>query len=403
MYALRKPFSAGLYEGYSLWGIDYKILAITAQILGYTLSKFIGIKTISELRPAQRIPAILVLMTAAWAALFLFAALPKPWNVLVLFLNGIPLGMIWGVVFSFLEGRRNTELLGAGMASSFIISSGIVKATGRELVITHGISEFWMPFLTGLIYLPLLIIGVWLLRAIPEPTAEDKAFRTDRVPMSGQARRQFFSVFAIGIILTVAIYIFLTIFRDIRDNFAIELWTALGFANQPQILATTEIPVAAGVLVIIALMSFFRNNRIAFYLNFVIIILAGVLLLLTTWLYSHNFLSPVVWMILNGFSMYLAYIAYHTFLFERWIALFRHKSNIGFLMYVADAFGYLGSISVIMAKNYMNLQISWLSFFIRLADITGLAIIVIGLWALIYFYFKEKQLRSVLPPVQVPT
>ncbi len=394
MYALRKPFTAGLYEGYSLWGVDYKIFAITAQILGYTLSKFIGIKTVSELRPAQRIRTVIILMTAAWAALFLFAVLPKPWNVLVLFLNGIPLGMIWGVVFSFLEGRRFTELLGAGMASSFIVSSGIVKATGRELVYAHGVSEFWMPFLTGLIYLPLLIIGVWLLRAIPEPTADDKKFRTDRVPMNSQARREFFGVFSIGIILTVSIYVFLTIFRDIRDNFAVEIWNALGFADQPQILATTEIPVAAGVLIIIALMSFFKNNRTAFYLNFVMIILAGILLLLTTWLFGQNRISPVTWMILNGFSMYLAYIAYHTFLFERWIALFRYKSNIGFLMYVADAFGYLGSVSVILAKNYLNLQIGWLTFFMRLADITGLAIIIIGLWAFIYFFYKEKQLRA---------
>ncbi len=394
MYALRKPFTAGLYEGYSLWGVDYKIFAITAQILGYTLSKFIGIKTVSELRPAQRIRTVIILMTAAWAALFLFAVLPKPWNVLVLFLNGIPLGMIWGVVFSFLEGRRFTELLGAGMASSFIVSSGIVKATGRELVYAHGVSEFWMPFLTGLIYLPLLIIGVWLLRAIPEPTADDKKFRTDRVPMNNQARREFFGVFSIGIILTVSIYVFLTIFRDIRDNFAVEIWNALGFADQPQILATTEIPVAAGVLIIIALMSFFKNNRTAFYLNFVMIILAGILLLLTTWLFGQNRISPVIWMMLNGFSMYLAYIAYHTFLFERWIALFRYKSNIGFLMYVADAFGYLGSVSVILAKNYLNLQIGWLTFFMRLADITGLAIIIIGLWAFIYFFYKEKQLRA---------
>lgn len=394
MYALRKPFTAGLYEGYSLWGVDYKIFAITAQILGYTLSKFIGIKTVSELRPAQRIRTVIILMTAAWAALFLFAVLPKPWNVLVLFLNGIPLGMIWGVVFSFLEGRRFTELLGAGMASSFIVSSGIVKATGRELVYAHGVSEFWMPFLTGLIYLPLLIIGVWLLRAIPEPTADDKKFRTDRVPMNSQARREFFGVFSIGIILTVSIYVFLTIFRDIRDNFAVEIWNALGFADQPQILATTEIPVAAGGLIIIALMSFFKNNRTAFYLNFVMIILAGILLLLTTWLFGQNRISPVTWMILNGFSMYLAYIAYHTFLFERWIALFRYKSNIGFLMYVADAFGYLGSVSVILAKNYLNLQIGWLTFFMRLADITGLAIIIIGLWAFIYFFYKEKQLRA---------
>jgi hypothetical protein len=66
---------------------------------------------------------------------FFVAFMLKPYNVSFLFLNGLPLGMVWGAVFSFLEGRRFTELLGAGMASSFIASSGIVKATGRTLVV----------------------------------------------------------------------------------------------------------------------------------------------------------------------------------------------------------------------------------------------------------------------------
>jgi len=398
MYALRKPFTAGLYEGLSLWGINYKIFAITAQILGYTVSKFVGIKLVSELKSDQRIPAILILMAAAWMTLLLFGIIPAPYNALILFLNGLPLGMIWGVVFSFLEGRRFTELLGAGMSASFIVSSGIVKATGRDLIVSYGVSEFWMPFITGLIYLPFLIVGVYLLRAIPPPNEKDRLHRTDRVPMDFRARVEFFGMFSIGIILTVSIYIFLTIFRDIRDNFAVEIWNALGFANQPQLLATTEIPVAAGVLIIIGLMSYFKNNRTAFYLNFYMIILAGIMLLMTTHFYAIGLIHPVIWMILNGFSMYLAYIAYHTFLFERWIALFRYKSNIGYLMYIADAFGYMGSVSVLFVQNYLDLQINWLTFFQQLAVVTALAIISLAGGAIFYFHLKEIKLLN--KPVQ---
>ena len=49
MYAFRKPFTAGMYEGLSLWDIDYKIVLITTQVLGYMLSKFMGIKWVSEM------------------------------------------------------------------------------------------------------------------------------------------------------------------------------------------------------------------------------------------------------------------------------------------------------------------------------------------------------------------
>lgn len=391
MYAFRKPFAAGIYEGYALWGIDYKILAITVQLIGYTLSKFMGIKVVSELNASYRVKSILVLMSIAWVALFFFAITPRPYNVFFLFLNGIPLGMIWGVVFSFLEGRRFTELLGAGMASSFIVSSGIVKASGRALVYSQGISEFWMPFLTGLMYLPALLLGIFMLSAIPAPSEDDEKHRTKRIPMDATARKQFFSRFAMGITLTVTIYIFLTIFRDIRDNFAVEIWSAIGYADAPHILATAEIPIAIAVLVIIAMMIYIKNNRLAFYLNQFIIIIAGVLLLFTTFLYVTFDINPVIWMILNGFSMYLAYIAFHTFLFERWIALFRYKSNIGFLMYIADAFGYTGSIGVLFAKNYTQIEISWISLFINLAYVTGFVTLVLGIASLFYFYYKEKR------------
>jgi hypothetical protein len=391
MYAFRKPFTAAMYDDLSIWGIDYKIIAIVTQVIGYTLSKFIGIKVVAELKTQYRIKAIVVLIGIAWIALFFFGLVPQPYNVVFLFMNGLPLGMIWGVVFSFLEGRRFTELLGAGMASSFIIASGMVKATGRYLVFNEGVSEFWMPFLTGLIFIPALIVGVVMLSAIPAPTKEDEAYRTKRVPMDLKSRLKFFSTFSIGIVITTVIYIALTIFRDIRDNFAVEIWQAIGFGDQPAILATAEIPIAVAVLIIISAMIFIRKNRTALYLNLVIISLAGVGLLTTTVLFTANLIDPVLWMILNGFSMYLAYIAYHTFLFERWIAVFRIESNIGFLMYIVDAFGYLGSVAIMFTKNFGKVEQSWLSLFLSISYFTAIITIVLGIAALVYFYYKEKK------------
>ncbi len=397
MYSFRKPFTAGMYEGLRLWGIDYKILAITIQVLGYTTSKFLGIKVVSEMQHKYRIFAVLLLIGIAWIALLFFAVLPKPYNVFVLFFNGLPLGMIWGVVFSFLEGRRFTEFLGAGMCSSFILSSGIVKAAGRSLVVNHGVTEFWMPFYTGLMFVPALFIGVFMLMTIPEPTADDELYRTKRVPMDNKMKKKFFSAFTIGIITTVLIYVFLNVFRDLRDNFAVEIWAALGYEDQPQILAAAETPIAVAVLIIIGLMMYIKNNRFAFYFNFGIIGLSGVLLLITTLLFKMYDFNPVLWMILNGFSMYLAYIAFHTFLFERWIALFRYKSNIGFLMYIADSFGYLGSVAILFIKNYASLNVSWLTFFTNLAYITGFVTVVLAVSSAGYFYYKEKKLLPAEP------
>ncbi|MDX1906913.1 MAG: DUF5690 family protein [Bacteroidia bacterium] len=391
MYAFRKPFTAGTFEGMTLGGIEYKIILITTQVLGYMLSKFIGIKIISEVRPVQRIGYILGLMGIAWAALLLFGVTPYPFNAIWLFVNGLPLGMIWGLVFSFLEGRRNTELLGAGMSVSFIVSSGLVKAVGKSLIDSWQVSEFWMPFLTGLIFVPSLLLGVWLLAQLPPPDTRDITHRTARTPMDRQQRGQFFRAFAPGIILLVTVYITLTIVRDLRDNFAVELWTSLGYPGTPQILLTAEIPIAVAVFGIIAAMIYIRHNGTAFYANLGIIALGGLLLMATTYLFEQGHLHPAAWMILTGFAMYLSYVSFHTMLFERWIAHFQHPGNIGFLMYTADSFGYLGSVGILFVKHFGTEAQSWLAYISTISYLAGGLTLLLSLLAWGYFLQRTPQ------------
>ncbi len=147
LYAFRKPFSAATFALVPGWtfALDYKIALVIAQVAGYALSKLIGIKVISELDPAKRASAIIVLILLSWAALVLFALIPVPWNVAAMFLNGLPLGMIWGLVFGFMEGRRTSEVLGAVVCASFIVSSGAVKSVGKLLMANWHVSPFWMP------------------------------------------------------------------------------------------------------------------------------------------------------------------------------------------------------------------------------------------------------------------
>ncbi|MBX2873121.1 MAG: hypothetical protein KTR30_13500 [Saprospiraceae bacterium] len=393
MYAFRKPFSAGIFADLQLWGIDYKIILITTQVLGYMLSKFIGIRVVSEMTPGRRVVSILGLIGVAWIALLLLAITPYPYNFIWLFLNGLPLGMIWGIVFSFLEGRRNTELLGAGMSASFIVASGLVKAVGRAMVDNYGVSEFWMPFFVGLLFVPTLILGVWMLSKIPPPSLEDEEERTKRIPMNGAQRWAFFRSFAPGIVLMVLVYTALTIFRDLRDNFAVELWAGLGYADAPEVLLTAEIPIAICVFVIIAFMIVIKNNQLAFYANLGMILLGGLLLLATTYLFQQGHMHPAAWMILVGFGMYLSYVSYHTMLFERWIALFKYQSNIGFLMYVADAFGYLGSVGILFYKNFSSPDLNWLDFILKVSYVIGILIVVLSLLAFFYFKFRQKQVH----------
>ncbi len=397
MYGFRKPFEAPTYEGLSLWGLDYKILLIITQVFGYMLSKFSGIKVVSEMTPARRVVAILGLIGFSELALLLFGLVPYPYNFAVLFFHGLPLGLIWGIVFSFLEGRQFTEMLGAGLCASFIVGSGVVKSVGLSLIQNLGVDPFWMPFLTGLIFLPLLLFSVWLLSLLPPPTEEDKALRTERVPMDGSQRLAFFKRFAWGLVGLILIFVALTAYRDLRDKFSTELWDALGFGAVPSQMAKSETMIGVMVTVLIALAIFIKDNIRAFWTSLVTLLISGIMVGLLTFLFQNKQISPEWWMIFVGFWMYLSYVAYHVLIFERLITVFRIKSNIGFLMYLADAFGYCGSVLVLLYKNFGAAELSWLDFFVDMSYV--MAILMGGLAIGVWVYFGRKVKSQVVEEV----
>jgi membrane protein YdbS with pleckstrin-like domain len=70
--------------------------------------------------------------------------------------------MVFGLVLGFLEGRRLTEALSAGLCASFIVADGVVKSVGSQLLVL-GVSEFWMPVATGAVFALPLVVFVWML------------------------------------------------------------------------------------------------------------------------------------------------------------------------------------------------------------------------------------------------
>src|SRR5262249_7430238 len=219
MYAFRKPFTAAAYAEPGLWGIQTKTLLITAQIIGYTASKFIGIKVIAEMPASRRIAWLLGLIAVAEVALLLFAVAPSPLDCGCLFLNGLALGMVFGLVLGFLEGRRHTEALTAGLCTSFIVAGGVTESVGADLL-DAGVPDAWLPFCAGLLFLPPLLGFAWMLSRIPAPSAADVAARSARAPMVAAQRRSFFGRYAIGLSLLMFVYTLITVLRSVRDDFA---------------------------------------------------------------------------------------------------------------------------------------------------------------------------------------
>ncbi len=398
MYAFRKPFTATTYEEHELWGIALKTILLTSQVLGYCCSKFLGIKWVSEARPDSRAVMILLLIAISELALIGFAVLPLEAKFICLFLNGLPLGMVFGLVLGFLEGRRFTELLTAGLCSSFIVSSGVVKSVGSGLIEHAQVAEFWMPALTGIIFVPPLLLGVWMLHQIPPPTQQDELLRSRRPPSFLADRRRVIQRHRFGLSMLVISYVMLTVLRSFRDDFAVEIWEALGTRGKPAIFTVSETVVMLLVTIINGAAFLVHDNRRAFYTALFAIAGGFATTMAVSVLFLAGSLSSLSFMVGLGVGMYVPYVAYHTTLFERMIAVFRERTNLAHLMYVADSFGYLGYILILFLRHFATGPSSFLQWMVYGTLLLGGMALILTTFSMIYFY---KQMQGL--PLGEPT
>jgi MFS family permease len=391
IFGFRKSYTVCTFDGMAFWGLGYKTLLVLSQMMGYLMAKFYGIKFISELKRLGRYKIVLLLVGIAWMAWLFFALIPAPYNMVFLFINGFPLGMLWGVIFSYIEGRKTTDFIGASLAVSFIFSSGFVKSVGGWLQLQFHLTEFWIPFATGLVFALPLLLFIYLMEKIPPPSSEDIALRMNRTPMDAAQRSEFIKTYLPGIIAAVLIYCFATIFRDIRDNFSADMWKEMGYLNQPALFSKTETPITLVILILIGSMVMIKNSFKAFMLAHFFIALGFIIAGVSTYLFTKEIVTPYWWMTLVGLGLYMVYIPFNSVYFERLIATFRFTGNVGFLIYVADSFGYLGSVSVLLSKEIFKVQLNWVHFFSNSVMILSVAGVFISFYAARYFAKKQAE------------
>jgi len=396
MYAFRKAFSASTYaDEMQIFGMDYKIWLVIMQMIGYTLSKFYGIKFISESKGKGRAMSILYLILISWVALLGLALVPSPYNVAFMLFNGFPLGMIWGLVCSYVEGRKTSEFMGAVLATTLIFASGFVKSVGRILMDFTGIPPLWMPFAMGFVFILPLIGFVIMLEVLPLPTQEDIMLRTKRVAMNGAERMAFVKRFLPGIFATVVIYVLFTAIRDMRDNFEVEIWKGLG-VNNNQIYTQIDTIISIVILLLLSLLIVIKNNLRAFMLIHAMIITGCLIIMVGTLLYQLDVIEAIAWMTLIGVGLFMSYLPYNAVFFERLIATYHHKGNIGFLIYLADAFGYLASITILGVKELGNPTVGWLEFFTDSLWIAASLGFLLSIFSLTYFRRKAVTIKRLI-------
>lgn len=402
--AFRKPYTVALYAGSAdipfLPAIDYKILLVISQVLGYGTAKFFGVKFVPEMALRHRAPMIVGCILVAELAMLLFGLTPRPWNTIFLFVNGFPLGLVWASVFSYLEGRRLSNLLGPAFSLSFIVGNGGVKSAG-SYVLAAGISETWMPFVTGLLFLPVFLVSIWFLDQLPPPNAEDERARTKRKPMDGPERKRFFRMFAPGLMLLMFTYMIVAAYYAFRDNFARELWDALGYAQNPKIFTIAELPSAVGVLVALGLIVLVKDNRKSFIVTHALMAIGTILIGVTTLGYEMQWVGPATWMIFAGLGLYLAYVPFGCTLYDNLVGMTHFAGTATFMMMATEAASYVSIFAVIFYKNFGQHDLPWLPFMIRFSYV-GSIVITICLGCSLYYFLKRTERRSISDLASVP-
>lgn len=398
VYALRKPFTAAAFDGLTAWGMDYKVVATVAQILGYLAAKGIGIKLISELRPARRLPLFVAQAVAAELALVAFALVPAPWNVAAMCLNGLALGCMWGVIFSYLEGRRTTDVLGSLLAVSIVVGSGAAKSAGLWLTVRCGVSELWMPALIGGVALPVLLALGWTLQRLPAPSAADVAARAARVPLGPGARRKLVRDYAPILLPLFAACLLLTVLRDVKEDFLVRIVDMSG--QSPWLFARVDSVVSLLILGLFAAMTLVRDHRRALIVLLCTAMTATAAMTVSALRRDALGLGVAPWLFVQSMGIYVAYLAFQGVLFDRLIACFRIRGNVGFFIVAVDFLGYLGTTVLLVVRSVWTAAQGWLGFYNQLAALTGLLCTALLAAALVAI---RRRLHTGVPFFSLPS
>lgn len=392
VYVLRKPFTAAEFDGLQVAGMDYKIVVSIIQLIGYVCAKMMGIKYISELKPEGRLKFIVGSAALSEVSLVAFGLLPAPYNIFALFFNGLSLGCMWGVIFSFLEGRRTTDILASIMGVSMALSSGVAKSLGLYALNDLGVSEFWMPALVGAVAFPLLCFMGWMMTKFPAPTAADIAARTKRVTLDGRQRWQLFVKFMPLLIMLFGANLLLTVQRDIKEDFIVCIIdvsqvSSWAFAHLDSIATLV-------LLGVFALLSAVGNHLRALCLILIMSAIGmGTIAFLGAEAGSLN-MPVTAWLFLQTLCIDIAYLSFQTIFFERFIACFKVQGNVGFFIITIDFIGYLGTLCLLLFKEFQAPHIDWTSFYNGMSVYIGVACCLAFAGSIIYMINKVYTVKG---------
>ena len=292
-----------------------------------------------------------------------------------------------------------TEFLGLAMSISVVFASGWVKSVGLWTIQSFGVDQFWMPAVTGVIFVPLLLLSVGMLYLLPPPSPADIAQRTARAPMNRQDRNEFFCTFPLGIIALIGGYVCLMMYRSLRDDFMDLILADLGYEVQAADFAGIETLVGVSVILVLCGLWFFKSNRLAVIANMVLIAAGSLLTGISTILIQQGSISPKAFFVVNGIGLYIAYVPFQSILIDRLLASLETIATAAFLLAVADAAGYVAVVGLYLTKNVYTVitgaAINWAQLLMLSSILVSVVVPATMFFSAVYFGRRRIDIETV--------
>ena len=278
------------------------------------------------------------------------------------------------------------------MGISIAFSSGLAKSLGLFLMNDLGVGCFWMPAVIGGFAFVLIILLAFILNALPAPSEEDIRSCTKRVPMDARQRKAIFFRFAPLLLMLFVANLFITIIRDVKEDFLVNIVDTSQFSAWA--ISGIDGMVTLIILALFILVSMIRDHQRVLYTLLWMVIGGTFLLVGISYYYEQLNLSPLVWMFLQSLGVYIAFLSFQTLFFERFVACFNIKGNVGFFIVSIDFIGYLGTVGVLIFKESFVAHLNWIEFYNTMVLTLGTACCFLFMGCILYFMHRSRAVRK---------
>ncbi len=160
-------------------------------------------------------------------------------------------------------------------------------------------------------------------------------------------------------VLTILFFanLFLTVLQDVKEDFLVKIIDVNAAGLSPWVFAKVDGVVTLIILAVFATLALVKSHIKVLSTLLTLVIAGAVTLSFVAFNYDSLQLSPLVWLFIQSLCLYFSYLSFQTIFFDRFIACFRIRGNVGFFIAMVDSIGYTGTVLVLVFKECFQSRI----------------------------------------------